>query len=501
MPENPSNNQTSPAGLRPVRVVAAGVSAYPAKSGFPALKTCSNNAAEVRAAFRDIHQLAGKKDHLVLMVADSAETPPSRGMILDQLEELVADTVEADRLLFYFSGHGHTLEGIEDFFLVPQDAFSATKADSLLSLRAIITLLRTSKAGQITLILDTCTSGPTLGAKPTVIGKAVPDFLGAFLGVNANTAPLHLLVSRSPDETAHTKSDNPKLGLFALQLLKGLRGDPQAMDGLALTIPSLFHAVATSVIGKCPAYRVQHTPDRLEVPLPALMLADFRKPILINSRINLNAHPLEALIFRQSQVERTKCILTEWKDSSKTPQQLEYAANTDRALSTYLADDFNRWRPLLRKQFGFSPANIDCSGGTLTFPGGLLSTRFEARDKKHGHIHRELRIDIDWFGDGPRLSNLLEALDFRPESFAFQLTGTCQPLHQITGLEANQWEVKSESDIEVTAHREGITLIIGPDMLSFEGFDIPQLLTGADEPTEGQRLLLETLAFLAPVKG
>jgi len=98
-------------------VLAVGIDAYDKASGFPALKTCSNDATEVRNAFQDVWQLNAEKDRIWLLKSGSPPFP-SRGEIIKAIKHLATMTEPNDRLLFYYSGHGHRINdksGAEKF--------------------------------------------------------------------------------------------------------------------------------------------------------------------------------------------------------------------------------------------------------------------------------------------------------------------------------------------------------------------------------------------------
>ena len=82
-------------------------------------------------------------------------------------------------------------------------------------------------------------------------------------------------------------------------------------------------------------------------------------------------------------------------------------------------------------------SEIETDGPSFRFPGGSLSYRYEAESKDRGRVHRELTLDIDWFGDGLRLSTLLSILDFEPHTLELSLGRSLKPMDQIAGLEAN----------------------------------------------------------------
>jgi len=210
-----------------IRVLAVGVGEYPLKSGFPPLAQAVTDAALVHAAFAETPQLNAHPEHLVLLSSKTTNRLPSRGHILDQLHELAASAQPEERVLFYFSGHGHRLPGNDDLFLVPQDAYSDT-ADALVSFEAIMNILRPSVAKHKIVILDACMSGPTLSVGKLQAAKISESFLAQYVRDSKGVA---ILSSCAANEKSYTKSDRPDLSLFTSFLVPGLRGAPQAFVG------------------------------------------------------------------------------------------------------------------------------------------------------------------------------------------------------------------------------------------------------------------------------
>lgn len=480
-----------------IRVLAVGVNAYPNKSGFHALKNCVNDAFQVATAFHEVHQLNADPEHIVLMTSETKALLPHRGLIMDQLHELAGGAEKDDRLLFYFSGHGHRIAGVDDHFLVPQDVFSEAKPDALVSMREVLEILEGSPAKQKIIVLDACLSGPILLGKKLHAADFSDKFFAKYL---ASTKGVAVLSSSAADEASYEKSPNPKVSLFTFYFIRALRGDPKALDDKLLTIPTLFDYVSTLVKRDCKSYRLQQTPSLKTSATGTFVLADFRRPLVVASSVDLKAHPFNALVFRDSFGERTKAILTEWSNRSKTSDQLEYAVNNQGGLEKYLEEPFGKWRPIFRKHFGFTVSEIETGGSSFKFPGGWLSYNYKATSKDGGLIHRELNLDIDWFDNGPRLKDLLSILHFEPELLELGLRNSLKPMEQISGLEANGWDINKETNDEVVASKDGVTMTITEYALSFDGFDIKQLLAGANAKNDDQLLLAETISIVAPAK-
>ncbi len=478
-----------------IRVLAVGVNTYPTNSAFGSLQNGADDAFQMAATFREVQQLNADPKHIALMTSATIALPPHRGLIFKKLHELTADAAPDERLLFYFSGHGHRIEGVDDHFLVPQDAGSETKVDTLVSLKEVFAILKASPAKQKILVLDICLSGPGRLGEGLPAASPADEF---FASHRALTKGLTILAANVADAISYAKSPNPKLSLFTYHLINGLRGHPDALDEQLLTLAKLFAFVSTEVKQVCNSYRIQQVPSPDSSATGIIVLGDFRPTLTASASVNLKGHPFKALVFHESKNVRTKEILTQWTDRFKTKDQLEYAVNNKGGLEKYLEESFAEWRPTFRRSFGFTASQIDTSGTSFTFPGGSLNHCYHAASKDSGRIHRELSLDPAWFDDGCRLELLLSKLNFAPDSFELTLTGTLKPMDQIAGLEAHKWVIHHETSDRVEGGKGGVTMTINKDSLIFEGFNIKDLLTGASGPNQERQLLEETIGMVAP---
>ncbi|HSU59748.1 MAG TPA: caspase family protein [Bryobacteraceae bacterium] len=116
-------------------------------SGFRPLAVCGNDASSVRDRFLDIQQLHADPNFCVKCISGGTQ-PATRGHILGQLHELANGADPESRLIFFYSGHGVRLQhkGADEFFLVPEDAFSGTNVDALISFPLATEILNKSAA-------------------------------------------------------------------------------------------------------------------------------------------------------------------------------------------------------------------------------------------------------------------------------------------------------------------------------------------------------------------
>lgn len=118
--------------LGKIRVLCVGVTDYLPAAGFPKLKKCNNDAIQIHLAFRETPQLNVDSSFNYCLTSETAGAYPSKGLIIHHLNELAANAKADDRVLFYFSGHGHRIPSNDEFFLVPQDAYSDSNSVALL---------------------------------------------------------------------------------------------------------------------------------------------------------------------------------------------------------------------------------------------------------------------------------------------------------------------------------------------------------------------------------
>ena len=476
--------------LGKVGVLCVGVTEYLPTAGFPKLKKCSNDALQVQLAFRETPQLYADPAFIRHLTSEMTTTPPSKGLIIHHLKELAAGAKADDRILFYFSGHGHRIPGNDDFFLVPQDAYDDSDPAALLSLKLVTDILLSSEAKQKIVILDACLSGPTLLGKK--LRAAVSDkFLAEYM---QKTKGVAFLSSSEPDQASYEKSNHPKLSLFTSILIPALRGEAGALDGQFLTLASLFAFVSVGVQRAAKSLHIQQAPTLQDTSSGVMILGDFRAFLIPSGSVDFKKHPILSLVLKDTQQEYTSNILTSWRNRSLTVEQLEYAANS--ALPEYLEADFGRFRSSLRKKLGFSVSEIDSDDKRLVFPGGRLSYSFEGETKDSGVLHRELSLDADWFDKPDRLKALIEIFGMDPDEFVWELGVTLEPLKQVSSLEAKEWETTSETKELVTFKKYGVTMQVEPRLITFEGIDVLEMLEGETDDDTVTNLVGDTLQLL-----
>lgn len=485
--EQPDKKPSSSIPVK-TRVSSVGVTDHSPNSGFPKLNKSANNALQVRLAFQETVQLNADPAFIQHLTSDTTESPPSRGVIISKLMELSSSSEPKERIVFYFSGHGHLTK--DEFFLVPQDAYSHSDPSALLSLKQVTEIMLTSRAEQKVVILDICLSGPTLSVE---LGKscAAEERLSELI---ADTKGIVFFSSSSNDPIVYEQSSHPKLSLFTSELVQALRGTVGALDGDKLTMRSLVDYISSEVAQKTKALDLPQVPTLQDNVDSAMLLGDFSTFIIPSGPVDFKKHPVESLVLKDSKRESTSNILTNWKNRQLTVEQLEFAAN--HALKEYLEADFGNFRSQLRKQLRFSASEIDNESDFLAFPGGMLSYSFKGQTKDLGLLIRELSLDPDWFDKPDQLKTLIETLLFNCDEFVWKLGLTLEPLKQIPSLEAKGWNSLSESMHMVKFEKENVIMTIEPQRITFEGMDILSMLQADGQNSQAAECIGDTLALL-----
>jgi uncharacterized caspase-like protein len=131
------------------------------------------------------------------------EVTAKRNLTSDQLERTLRDffltegQTENARLIVWFAGHGHTIDG--EGYLVPVDAPGVADEPAFkrkaLSIRSFSVWMRQATSRHVLAVFDSCFSGTVFTNLPRRVG---PD--AAYLQAGAGTGEADDLVGRSPPE-------------------------------------------------------------------------------------------------------------------------------------------------------------------------------------------------------------------------------------------------------------------------------------------------------------
>jgi len=143
-----------------VHVLCVGASNYASGSGFATLKVCAEDARRVAQTFREVKELNADTSQVRLIVSgDGGLQAPTGGHIYSALHHLATSATKADRILFFFSGHGSRVA--DELYLIPEDG-NSDHTKFLISFTEVLDILGKSDAKQKLIVLDSCFSGPTV---------------------------------------------------------------------------------------------------------------------------------------------------------------------------------------------------------------------------------------------------------------------------------------------------------------------------------------------------
>lgn len=468
-----------------------GIDDYDKASGFSPLKTCTNDALEMRNTLHDTLQLNADKKRVTALTSKYDHL--SRAKILGELKKSASNTTSADRLLFYFSGHGHRLKNNPDkFFLVPPDAYTDDDLSLLVDFDAVMGILQDSPAKQKFIILDACFSGPILSTAKSHGVAYSPKFLKDYL---SKTHGVIVLSSSSGDQESFAQSPDKKTSLFTHFLLRGLRGEKQAlMPSLWLSIGSLYDYVSLSVQQQAKQYQKKQSPA-IETKMDGtILLANFGKVMLPAANVELGDYPVNE--FEISSLASKVCvkdILTELRRTTYSAEQLEFAAN--KALPEFLEDDLSGKATKIATVLDVSETSVIVEKAGIEFLGGSYFCEYIALDKKYGQIKQTLVIKSEHFDSIEKIPDLVEAVDIYASQFTVHFNKRFDPLQLIPGLKARGWAIDSHRADKLVVTQLGYTLTIGPTKITLSGF-APRELFGTEPDANKSALAAGVLGLI-----
>ena len=473
-------------------VLSIGISDYNRRSGFEPLKTCSNDAMSFRDAFLDVWQLNADKNKVIALTSGSKDKP-SKGIIIQYIKDVVSYSGPDDRIIVYYSGHGHKIKndsGDENFYLVPQDAYDDSDPEALIDFRKILHLINKSEAKQKIIFLDACLSGPDISGKKLISAKYSRKFLTEYMEKTKGSV---IITSSTDNQSSYTQSPNPKLSLFTHYLTKALRGDIESLDDSVLTINSLFEYISAKVIRRANSYQKEQTPTISCKASGVPILADFSQSLIAPERFDLEGYPISELEFKDFEYMDVKDVLTNIRRWTYSQEYLESKVNSQ--IGDYLEEDFGRKAGALRKAIGCAPSEIDIEDTSISFPGGIYDAEYIGEDKRSGKLIITLSFGAEWFGRPNDISEIIDAVDMSPNEMVLDLENSINPESVIPGLEARGWEITSQLRRKIEAKASNYELIIRKNSITFKGF-LPEELFGDDLDKEKSKLASNVLFLI-----
>jgi hypothetical protein len=474
------------------RVLAVGLSTYPKTSGLQPLPVCSNDAATVRDRFSDIQQLHADPGFCIACTSSSA-APPTRGQILGLLLQLAQGAVAEDRLIFFYSGHGIRLKynGADEFFLVPQDAYSCSDPDALIPFSRVKEILNSSLAKQKLVILDACFSGPDAKNLKALPPELSPKFMKEYLARTHGTA---VLSSSGIEQTSTSQSPNPKLSLFTHYLCEALGGEKAALDNGRLTLTSLYDYLSVAVGKTSKSYNRSQHPALMSAVEGTMVLADFTVGILVPAGVELSEQSITELRFAERENGRVVDVLTQIKSWHYSQEYLEERVNSN--LGEAYRDRFGVFAAKLTEEAGIPVGEVSIEDSGVSFPDGGYSLEYKASDKKTGFFRHSVWFGKAWFDQPEQMIGVLQCFELRPREMTLELSGKRSLDSMIAGLKARGWKLESNQlPKRFSASHDRYEVIVTQGWIKFSGF-YPDEILGSESEPEKAALVSGILALL-----
>jgi hypothetical protein len=247
-------------------LLTIGIDDY-SNTAFGSLKTCTNDAVAIRDIFSTTPELNADPKRFI-EITTGGQRLPSRGEIISAIKEVAERAEKHDRVLVFFSGHGHRIGNKS--YLVPKDVFSEDDPTAFIDVDQVLGILCKSLAKQKFLIIDACFCGPVLSEKSLKIKIKQPfiDYVDFVEGVV-------MISSSTSEQTSTTRSPDGKLSLFTYYLAEALKGNEEALDDLLLTDDSLYKYVSMKVMERSKSYQRLQAPSRYKKETGLLLIGNF----------------------------------------------------------------------------------------------------------------------------------------------------------------------------------------------------------------------------------
>jgi len=249
--------------------LVVGVDQYQHSDLIPSLKCAVADAKEFARALVEVGGFASGDVYLLTSDAVDPIRQATKGNIAYRLGELPDQVDEDDLVVFYFSGHGMTLQ--EKGFLLTQDA-DPRNLDSLeasaLSVEWVQAKLKRLRAAKVVVIIDACRSEPvkSQGSRGPEEEGLTEEFSKGFLvkpKTTENDAVGATLFACSLGQKSYEWREQGH-GYFTYYLLAGMRGAAADATG-RVTLSSLGKYLTEQVPGK-----VKDDKQQTQVPWPQM---------------------------------------------------------------------------------------------------------------------------------------------------------------------------------------------------------------------------------------
>lgn len=182
---------------------------------FPRVKYATKDATE----FAEALKLNGINEDDIILLLDSGATKTA---IEKEIASISRKTLENDRIIFYFSGHG-AFENRENY-LLPVDGYNDDISTTCVSIKFILGKLNKSLSERNLLFLDCCHSGFEPGTDTKDIDR---NFLADELIYNSKDEEYTLGFASCKSNQKSISHPLLKNGVWSHFLIKSLKGDAE----------------------------------------------------------------------------------------------------------------------------------------------------------------------------------------------------------------------------------------------------------------------------------
>lgn len=250
----------------------------------PSLRYCVNDAQALHDLLVKSPYSGYAPERAHLLLSDSpgnsaGRTPATRRNILQHLQNLARQARSDDMLLFYFAGHGQSLD--QEVYLIPTDAEpNEMMPDTAVPLSRVKQIMEASSARTKAIILDACYTGVVLhDLAKRAMGAPAGEILERLLEESEGLAILH---STARSDAAFEWA-SMQHGVFTYYLLEGLRGAANERKDGRLTVTEIHRYVTAKVEAWARRHNASMRPTmefkgRGELVLAALEFNDHGRP-------------------------------------------------------------------------------------------------------------------------------------------------------------------------------------------------------------------------------
>ena len=195
------------------------------------LDNCEQDATLVYDAFAKSDFLAMSTESRLLISDDESKT--SKKAILGMLDEMKGTFKKDKNIIFYYSGHGCTIDG--EFYFFVSDSEKIT--ETMISLNELLERLKRlyfDERGSVTVLIDACRE--RVGNKKGLQDQS-ENYVLKYLKLAKG---MGVIFSCTEGEYSLDCFNNQEISVFTTFLLDALKGQVRALEGKFLTFLSLY---------------------------------------------------------------------------------------------------------------------------------------------------------------------------------------------------------------------------------------------------------------------